>query len=78
LKTGCQRIFGHKREEVSGESRRLHNEKLYNLYTAPNFSRRIKSRRMRWTGYVAHVGNMRNAYNIFGWKTSREETVWKT
>jgi hypothetical protein len=43
---------------------RLYNEELHNLYVLPNFIRVIKSRRMRWEGHVAHMGEMRNAYKI--------------
>jgi hypothetical protein len=50
------RIFGHKREEVAGGWRRLHNEELHNLYASPNFIRVIKSRRLRWAGLVAGMG----------------------
>jgi hypothetical protein len=59
-----RRIFGHKREEVAGGWRRLHNEELLNLYTSPNIVRVIKLRRVRWEGHVARMGKMRNAYNI--------------
>jgi hypothetical protein len=59
-----RRIFGRKEEEVVGSWRRLHNEELHNLYTSPNVSRVIKPRRMRWARHVAHMGEMRNAYNI--------------
>jgi hypothetical protein len=51
-----RRIFGSKREEVEGGWRRLYNEELYNLYASQNVIRLIKSRRVRWTGYVARVG----------------------
>jgi hypothetical protein len=44
--------------------RRLHNEELHNLYASPNIIRMIKTRRMRWTGHVEHMVEMRNAYNI--------------
>jgi hypothetical protein len=57
-------IFGLKRGEVTGCWRRLHNEELRNLYASPNIMRVIKSRRMRLAGHVAHMGEMRNAYNI--------------
>jgi hypothetical protein len=50
-----RKIFGLKRDEVSGEWRRLHNEELYALYSSPNISRVIKSRRMRWEGHVARM-----------------------
>jgi hypothetical protein len=49
---------------VAGGWRRLHNEKLHNLYTSPNIIRVIKSRRMRWVGDVACMIQMRNAYKI--------------
>jgi hypothetical protein len=55
-------IFGPKREEVAGGWRRLHNEELHNLYTSPSML--IKSRGMRWTGHVAWIPQVRNAYNI--------------
>jgi hypothetical protein len=54
-------IFGPKRDEVTGDWRKLHNEKLHNLYSSPNIIRMIKSRRMRWTGHVARMGETRNA-----------------
>jgi hypothetical protein len=59
-----RRIFECKREEVVGAWRRLYNEELHNLYILPNVIRVIKSRRMRWVGLVAHMGEMRNAYKI--------------
>jgi hypothetical protein len=55
-----KRIFGPKREEVVGDSRRLHNEELRNFYASPNIVRVIKSRKMRWAGHVAHMGHLRN------------------
>jgi hypothetical protein len=51
-----RRIFGPKRDEVTGEWRRLHNEELYALYSSPNIIRVIKSRRLRWAGHVARMG----------------------
>jgi hypothetical protein len=59
-----RRIFGHKRDEVTGGWRKLHNEELHGLYSSPGFVREIKARRMRWTGHVARMGDMRGAYNI--------------
>jgi hypothetical protein len=56
------RIFGPKRDEVTGDWRKLHNEELYNLYSSSNIIRMIKSRRMRWAGYVARMGEKMNAY----------------
>jgi hypothetical protein len=57
-------VFGPKRDEVTGEWRTLHNEEFYNLYSSPNIIRMIKSRRMRWAGHVARMGEKRNAYRI--------------
>jgi hypothetical protein len=50
--------------EVTGEWRRLHNEELYGLYCSPNIIRMLKSRKIRWTGHVARIGKMREAYRI--------------
>jgi hypothetical protein len=50
-----RRIFGPKRDEITGEWRRLHKKKLYALYSSPNIIRVINSRRMRWAGYVARI-----------------------
>ena len=51
-----RRIFRLRRDEVTGEWRRLHNEELNDLYLSPNIVRVIKSRRMRWAGHVARMG----------------------
>jgi hypothetical protein len=59
-----RRIFGPKRDEVTGEWRRLHNEELNDLYSSPNIIRVIKSRRIRWAGHVARMGENRDAYKI--------------
>jgi hypothetical protein len=58
-----RRIFGPKRDEVTGGWRKLHNEELHSLYSSPSIVRVIKARRMRWAGHVAH-GGVRGAYNI--------------
>ena len=59
-----RRIFGFKRDEVTGEWRKLHNEELNNLYSSPNIARVIKSRRMRWAGHVARMGEGRGVYRV--------------
>jgi hypothetical protein len=58
------RIFGPRREEVSGSWGRLHAEELHSLYTSPIIVGVIKSRRLRWTGHIARMGEIRNAYKI--------------
>jgi len=57
-------IFGPGRDEVTGEWRRLHSEELNDLYCSPNIVRAIKSRRMRWTGHVARMGEERGLYRV--------------
>ena len=59
-----RRIFGHRRDEVKGEWRRLHNEELNDLYSSPNIVRVIKSRRMRCAGHVASMGEKRVVYRL--------------
>jgi hypothetical protein len=59
-----RRIFGPKKDAVTGEWRKMHNEELHNLYCSPNIIRMIKSRRMGWARHVARMGEKRNAYRI--------------
>jgi hypothetical protein len=59
-----RRIFGPKRDEVTGAWRKLHNEKLRNLYSSPSIIRIIKSRRIRWAGHVARMGKRRTACRL--------------
>jgi hypothetical protein len=59
-----RRIFGPKGDEVTGECRKLHSEELHDLYSSPNIIRQIKSRRMRWVGHVARMGEGRNVFRV--------------
>jgi len=59
-----RRILGPKRDEVTGEWRKLHNEELNDLYCSPNVIWVIKSRRMRWVGHVARMGNRRGVFMV--------------
>jgi hypothetical protein len=58
------RVFGPKRDEVTGEWRKLHDKELHDLYSSPSIIRIIKSRRMIWAGHVARMGEKRNAYRL--------------
>jgi len=69
------RIFGPRSDEVTGELRRLHNEELNDLYTSPNIVRVIKSRRMRWAGHVALMGEERGCVGSC-WGNRREGDHW--
>jgi hypothetical protein len=57
-------VFGRKRDEVTGEWRKLHNEELNDLYSLPNIVRVVKSRRMRWAGHVARMGEDRDVHRL--------------
>ena len=59
-----RRIFGPKRDGVTGEWTKLHNEKLNDLYSSPNIARVIKSRIMRWAGHVARMGERRGVHMV--------------
>ena len=59
-----RRVFGPRRDEVTGDWRRLHNEEINVLYSSPNIMRVIKSRRMRWAGHVARMGEERGVYRV--------------
>jgi hypothetical protein len=64
-----RRIFGHNRDNVMGEWRKLHSEELHNLYSSPNIIRQMKTMRMRLTGNVACMGEKRRGKCTgFGWK----------
>jgi hypothetical protein len=59
-----RRIFGPKRDEMTGDWRKMRNEELHNLFSSPNIIRMIKSRRMRGAGHIAEMGAKINAYRI--------------
>jgi hypothetical protein len=66
-----RRIFGPRRDEVTGEWRKMHNEELRDLYSSPSIIRIIKSRRMRWAGHVARMGRRRTLIDY--WRESKRE-----
>jgi hypothetical protein len=66
-----RRIFGPRRNEVTGGWRELHNEELRDLYSSPSIIGMIKSGRMRWVGHVARIGEKRNAYRYW-WESQME------
>ena len=70
-----KRIFRPKRDEVRGEWRKLHNEKLNDLYSSPNIVWLIKSRRMRWAGHVARMGEKRGVYRALVGKPERKRPL---
>jgi hypothetical protein len=59
-----KRIFGPKRDVVMGGWRKLHNEELHSLYFSPSIIRIIKSRKMKWAGHVARMGEKRKMYKL--------------
>jgi hypothetical protein len=59
-----RRLFGPKRNEVTGEWKKLHNENLNDLYSLPNIVLIVKSRRMRWVGHVARIGEVRGVHRV--------------
>jgi hypothetical protein len=70
-----RRIFGLERDEVTGEWRKLHNKELRDMYSSPNIIRIIKSRRVRWEGHVARMGEKRNAYRLLVGKPERKRPL---
>ena len=70
-----RRIFGPRRDEVTGEWRRLHNEELNDLYSSPSIIWVMKSRRMRWAGHVVYMGGG-EAYTGFWWRNLKERYHW--
>jgi hypothetical protein len=71
-----RRIFGPKRDDVTGEWRKLHNEELHSLYSSPNIIRQMQSRIMRWAGHVARMGE--EIVEGLDGKSRRKETTRKT
>jgi hypothetical protein len=72
-----RRIFGPKRDEVTGEWRKLHNKELRNLYSSSSMIRIINLRRMRWAGHMARRGEKKNAYKLFVGKPEGKRPVRK-
>jgi hypothetical protein len=70
-----RRIFGPKRDEVTGEWRKLHNEELHILYSSSDIMGQIKSRKMRWAGHVACMGEERNVYRVLTGKPEGKRSL---
>jgi hypothetical protein len=73
-----RRIFVPKRDEVTGEWRKLHNEELNDLYCSPSIVRVIKSRRMRLAGHVARIGERRDVYSVLVGKSEERDHLGDT
>jgi hypothetical protein len=71
-----RRIFGPKRDEETGDWRKLRNEELHNLYSSPSIIRVIKSRRMRWVGHIARMGR-RGMHIGYCWESQKERDHWE-
>ena len=72
------RIFGPKRDRVTRELRKLHNEELNDLYPSPTIVRVIKSRRMRWAGHVLRMGERRGVYRVLLWKPEEKRPLGRS
>jgi hypothetical protein len=66
------RIFGPKRDEVTGDWRKLHKEELHNFYSSPNIIKMIKPMRMRWARHVARMGGRREMRIEYWWESQQE------
>jgi hypothetical protein len=73
-----RRIFGAKRDVVTGGWSKLHNEELHNLYSSPSIIRIMKSRRMRWAGHMARMGEKRNVYGLLVGKPERRRPLGRS
>ena len=73
-----RRVFGPKRDEVTGEWRKLHNEELRDLYSLPNIVRVVKSRRMRWAWHVARMGEVRGVHRFLSGENRGKEAIGET
>jgi len=71
-----RRLNGRRKDEVTGERRRLHNEELNDLYSSLNTVRVVKSRRMRWAGHVARMGEERVVYRVLLGKPEGKRPLW--
>jgi hypothetical protein len=72
-----RRIFGPKRDKVTREWRKLHNEELNDLYPSPSIVWVIKSRRMKWAGHVARMGEGRCVYRVLVGKPEEKRPLWR-
>jgi len=72
-----RKVFGPKRDEVTGEWKKLHNEELNDLYSLPSIVRVVKSRRMRWAGHVARMGEDRGGHRVLVGKPEGNRSSWR-
>ena len=72
-----RRMFGHKKDELTGEWKNIHKEELNYMYCSAIIFRVIKSRKMRWAGHVARMGERRGVYGVLVGKPE-EEPIWET
>ena len=70
-----RRIFGSKKDEVTGEWRKLHNEELNDMYCSSNIFRVIKWRRIRWAGHIEHMGQIKGVYRILVGRSEGKSTL---
>jgi hypothetical protein len=71
------KTYGQKRDGIIGGWRKLHNEDFHSLHSSPNIIRTVKSRRVRWAGHVARIGENSNAYRVL-WEKQKETASRKT